>query len=353
MGMPSSGRRNKIGSLHGPMNNEWLNGTQPALLAAHGSNSDVQLPYRLPVCEHTMSCDGVCLPTIDEEEMVLASQLAQDAQAGYACDYGNKRQPMAFTEVKACLKGIRALGQHVGQLPPPRQIKRFALRICNDAYGKGIVRGHTENTNLRAYTKEHDITSAETVRTAYTTSFFGGEFLNIVERLNDQKDKATRRDIPLIDGRNPRKRKVTLKDNCILYGQRPGDPRVWYLSPYEFTMHWEVCMLSYPLHIDDCYSSNHHVELTPSGYDKLQANKSDLQPEEDYVVAKGGVDGTGREWIPYPETASTQTFRHVWIMRRRLRPSVPSFAGSPVPKHARDEHERTFAIVMAYFHSWT
>ena len=41
MDMPSSGRRNKIGSLHGPLNNEWLNGTHPGMLAAHRFNSDV------------------------------------------------------------------------------------------------------------------------------------------------------------------------------------------------------------------------------------------------------------------------------------------------------------------------
>ena len=110
MGMPSSGRRNKIGSLHGPMNNEWLNGTHPAMLAAHGFNSDVQLPYRLPICAETITCDGKCLESVDEDEMILASQLAQDAQAGYACDYCNKRQHMAFSGAKECLRGSEASG---------------------------------------------------------------------------------------------------------------------------------------------------------------------------------------------------------------------------------------------------
>ena len=113
MGLPASGRRNKLGSLHGPMNNEWLNGTHPAMLAAQGCNSDVQLPYRLPISAGTHSCDGSCLGDINEEEMVLAAQLAQDAQAGYACDYCNKRQPMAFSEVKECMKGVRALGSQL------------------------------------------------------------------------------------------------------------------------------------------------------------------------------------------------------------------------------------------------
>ena len=119
------------------------------------------------------------------------------------------------------------------------------------------------------------------MRTSQTASFFGGEYFNVVERLNDRKDRAAKKDFPIIDGCNPRKHKVTLKDTSVLYDQRPRDPRAWYLSPYEFTMHWEVAMLSCPLHIDDCFSTNHHADLTPSGYAKLQANNSDLQPGEE------------------------------------------------------------------------
>ena len=53
MGMACSGRRNKLGSLHGPQNEENVNGTHPVLLAALQCNSDVQLPYRFPICEAT------------------------------------------------------------------------------------------------------------------------------------------------------------------------------------------------------------------------------------------------------------------------------------------------------------
>ena len=47
--MPVSGRKNRLGALHGPYSHAWLNMTHPALLAALRCNSDVQLPYRLPV----------------------------------------------------------------------------------------------------------------------------------------------------------------------------------------------------------------------------------------------------------------------------------------------------------------
>ncbi|CAK9113461.1 unnamed protein product, partial [Durusdinium trenchii] len=46
-GMSTQGRKNRLGALHGPYGNEWLNCCHPALLAAlRGVNVDVQLPYR-------------------------------------------------------------------------------------------------------------------------------------------------------------------------------------------------------------------------------------------------------------------------------------------------------------------
>ena len=55
MGLPIRGRRSKLGSLHGPMNNESINGTHPAMLVTQRCNSDVQLPYRFPI-DHSFHC---------------------------------------------------------------------------------------------------------------------------------------------------------------------------------------------------------------------------------------------------------------------------------------------------------
>ena len=86
--------------------------------------------------------------------MVEAMQMAQDAQAGYACDYCTKRQPMTLNEVKECCKGHSTLAENIRQEPLQCQGKRHATRIMNDAYGKGIVRGQVESTNQRTYSKD-------------------------------------------------------------------------------------------------------------------------------------------------------------------------------------------------------
>ena len=102
--------------------------------------------------------------------------MAQDAQARHACDYCTKRQPMAFNEVKECCKGHSTLVENIRQQPLQRQGKRHATRIMSDAYGKGIVRGQVENTHLRAYSRDNDATSAESIKTCQNVSFVRLQF---------------------------------------------------------------------------------------------------------------------------------------------------------------------------------
>ena len=258
MKMACTGRRSKLGSLHGPMNQENLNGTSSAMLAAQACNSDVQLPYRLPICQetHSTECQKKCWELCDEKTIVEAVQCSQDAQAGYACDYCSKRQPMAFNEVKECCKGHSDLNQSLAGERLNYVGKRHASRFMSDAYGKGIVRGQAENTNLRAYTKDNAATSAETIKTSQTVSFYGKEYLETVERLNDRKSPNATALFAEIDCRNPRKRKVTIRDVSTLYGQRPKHDDVWRLSPYEFVMYWGPTLTKYPLTLDDCDSTN-------------------------------------------------------------------------------------------------
>ena len=91
---------------------------------------------------------------------------------------------MAFNEVKECCKGHTALAESIVREPVNRQGKRHATRLIYDLYGKGIVRGQVENTNLRAYYKKSDITAAESIMTCLTNSFYGRSYVDAVEALN-------------------------------------------------------------------------------------------------------------------------------------------------------------------------
>ena len=86
MDMAITGRRSKLGSLHGPMNDEYLNATHPAMLSMHRFNSDVQLPYRFPIMCMTCSCGLNCGDGVADDVIIRAAQVAQDAQSVQTAD---------------------------------------------------------------------------------------------------------------------------------------------------------------------------------------------------------------------------------------------------------------------------
>ena len=97
----------------------------------------------------------------------------------------------------------------------------------NDAYGKGSVRGEVENTNLRTYSKDHDHTSAESIKTCLTVNFFGANYVDVIQRLNDRVVAERNTILAEVDMRSQKHRKVSFRDVATLYGQRPRDDRVW------------------------------------------------------------------------------------------------------------------------------
>ena len=228
------------------------------------------------------------------------------------------------------------------------------MRIMSDAYGKGIVRGQVENTNLRAYAKDNDVTFAEAFRTGQTEAFYGREYVDLVERMNDKVTGERRSVFGEVDRRNPRRHRVTFKDVALLYGQRPQEDSVWFLSPYEFVAQWEPVLVNYPLSLAPTRMMTYHATLTDAGRAKLSTDKGrcdnmDMTPGVDYLVGEGVKD----QWLPYPDIPSTQHFRHTWVLERRRRAKIPSLAGAPVPRHGDREGSRAAMITMAYFRPWT
>ena len=114
----------------------------------------------------------------------------------------------------------------------------------SDAYGKGIVRGQVENTNLRVYSKDNDVTFAECFRTCQTESFYGREFVDLVQRLVDHITPERKAIFAEADVRNKKHKKVTFRDVATMYAYRPAYPEIFELSPYEFVTNWEVLLLN-------------------------------------------------------------------------------------------------------------
>ena len=142
--------------------------------------------------------------------------------------------------------GLQVEGETLGYIG-----RRHAQRIISDFYAKGIVRGAVECTNLCIHASNSDVTAAETIKSSRCRVFPGGAFLSRVECANGLATTCSSRTYPEIDARNPMKKKVTTKSLDIMYGLRGANPKLLFLSPFEFTRYWEVRLLKYPRTIEE------------------------------------------------------------------------------------------------------
>ena len=117
-----------------------------------------------------------------------------------------------------------------------QQYHHVANRMLGDLEYRGHVRPATEEFNLAGDHVDKDIFAAEFIRTFLTSNFYGGELLRRWRQLKDDDAEANRScpRIPMTqsDGRKRDGAQMTFTDT---YGYRGLDPRVMYLSPWEFT----------------------------------------------------------------------------------------------------------------------
>ena len=357
-----------LGAIKGRRNDEWLNGSHPALLVSLRCNSDVQVPYRFPITAHTHANELCSLSECcgdDDAAIVFAAQVAQDSQCGYACDYGNKRGPLAVNEAKEMQKGISQLGERLLDSKVPHSLpyvfNRFKQRLLSDSYGKGVVRSAVETTNLQTQSRDNNVCAAETVIAGpLTVTFLGKEFVDLLEKVSGTAASPTARHSVHVDRRVPRRAKLNLdKDDAFFYGFRGTNCKVRYLSAFEFKRWVDVVMPRLPTsmeaHEKDSAKGRNQVSLTASGEQKLKAMAEDetvdLIPGRDYMVISEPSEEAG--WLSFANHVRTESWRHSWIMRFRQRPIVPVFAGSPLPKGSAGQDERNSMLLMAYFHPWT
>ena len=357
-GMPVSGRKNRLGALHGPCGHEWLNGCAPAMLAGlRGANCDVQVPYRLPYACQTC---GDTLTAQERHQISLAAQRAQDAQTGYCADYCSKSQPMGHGEIKEFQKGHEQLHAQHGGKSLDDVGKRHANRFLSDAYLKGVVRGQVECCNLRAYHRDNAVVAAERIATTTFESFPGAAFAEFVAAYHHEAastsaskrttTKWTRRQASGV-------RHLGAVDIVQVYGHRPVASEVWWLSPYEFVAEWAVTLARVPTtqrEWDHEDKASWDVTLTPAGIHEMQRQtdpdkKIQLQPERDYQLV---VSWTPNR-IGLPATTATKQLRHRCYLQRRVRPCCPHFENSPVPQQNDGQRETNARSTITYFRAWT
>ena len=140
------------------------------------------------------------------------------------------------------------------------------------------------------------------------------------------------------------------------YGHRPSDSPCWWLSPYEFTMQWEVIPARVPhtrAEWEATEANEWDVTLTAAGATKLNKCRpyeaARLQAGTHYILA---VEPTPQR-VVFSKGTATAVLRHNWYLQKRARPRCPQFATAPVPHGLAQETEKNAKLTQTYFRPWT
>ena len=129
-GLRTSGQRNALGTILGPRNNEWLNGTSQAFVVAFGSNTDTSPNDRLPILPetHEPSCTHDCLAHSSEHRVAVATQNAQTVTNGYFAGYAVKAHIVGRYELKKCVDRMQILRERTELLSPRDELRAVAAQ---------------------------------------------------------------------------------------------------------------------------------------------------------------------------------------------------------------------------------
>ena len=374
MEMPIKGKRSALGQIWGPCNDANLNGNHPAMLAALRCNGDVQLPYRFPIIEELHEACGRCTASCPEDqgarETTRQAQINQAAQSGYACDYGNKRLPIAINEVGEWQKSQKELETELENNPSSGYVgARTSKRIMTQCFCRGVCRGACECANLLDHANKSDPTAAEAIKTAPTAELSLSFGLQLLQAATLQTPLPAERAKMQADNRELHHNKAVVQcpQNWTLYGNRGRDPRVHSLSAYEFARYYHCRQAYFPWTAKDqdqaaqaaveaaAASSSQprreqrmfHAQLTDSGKQKRadKVSKRNLQAGVDYVIQEQG----GEDWMPLGKGSLAEAYRHDWIISPRKRPHAPVPYGA-LGSRSQDEHAKKMLLL---FCPWT
>ena len=143
--LPVTGRRDMSGAIATTREDEYCSGTSPILAAAFQSNTDVQCPYRVPLCDatHETDCPSKACISSDPKEIKKLCRKVQRAQkniSGYFGGYIGKSQPIGVYELKKSIATLPFLKQKLleRQSKPSHQLAHTVNRMFTTLESKGI-----------------------------------------------------------------------------------------------------------------------------------------------------------------------------------------------------------------------
>ena len=184
-----------------------------------------------------------------------------------------------------------------------------------------------------------DELSAEFIRTFRHTFFFGKFYLDRYETVKNNQDPTIDKCLPKNDTQKG------CRDVVSLYGLRDTDPRLYYMSPWEFTQWWEPLCTKKP---SDYYEKNQYTKWLPN------ADYERAEPGVDYVIQLKMFEHEDIYVFPQRPKAGVlyERFRNTWFLKRRLKPFVPCPENTPLP-NSKMESEHRSKIFSLYLRAWT
>ena len=325
-----SGARNWLGQILGLRNDEWVNGTMPAICVAFaGSNSDVKPNDRLPILAHTheQTCGKkTCVKKHSIKRTARLAQRAQSVSNGYFGGYIGKRQPAGKLEVKKCMDKMHRLRDKIRSHSHHSQVRAASGRLMTELEMNSTYRGAVEIFNLCRHLRTSDVLSAECIRTFGTCSINGAQFMYRLTQLQSVKtfgEASLQSYVPPMKKSNVRSRNSRPVD-VEIYGLRPLVFPWEFLSPFEFFRYWKAEALLVPTY----YSNNGHPARTQWTSEGQRLIQSDAYRNEQ-IAAKPGLHYTvipcaNESYTVFPAEPAHMydTLRHAWVLVRKSPPDV-------------------------------
>ena len=199
-GLRVSGKRNRFGSMVGRRRCAWQSGTTPAFAVLFGSNTHTLPNYRAPITAQTHE-DEHCQSTAcafhskNPKDLKHMSKMAQRACrecTAYHCGYTFKHQPIGVKYLDAAANTLNYVTDSMDKKKPNSKYHYMTHRILQDFQHRCIQRTAPEEQNLAANWHEHDVRSAEFLRTYMNHDFPG---LLLLRRLQQETNLEVQRDL--------------------------------------------------------------------------------------------------------------------------------------------------------------
>jgi hypothetical protein len=348
LGIRTTGKPSFLGTVMGPINQEYLNGTHKALLLCVPCNTDVSCHYRIPLTQETHSplCTSLgCTSEDAMDKMTVMAQRQQNDSAGYVCDYASKKIAVAAGMVAKVRSGRRWLmgSQKYHESSSGKQAVASTKNLLGYLHSSKCEYA-VETVNLLAFRQKGDPTGAESIKTSTLDVLDCGQYVQMATKADSEWASA----YVQVDNRKtggavmkPRPRDV------VFYAYRPPEPEMLFLSAYEFCEGYMVVPVTMPT---PAALNEEHTHVVYTGTPRSGTSHGDAGTH--YIIRGTSGITRGKKWFSFHPSAGEDhpSVLHDFVLQRRVVPTVPRLPRA-MPNGASKEDMAMRLCV--YFRPWT